>query len=606
VVELAPLAITVPFLAAALLIAALPFSRARADLLAVAVAGGAMVLCALLTIDTVDAGEPLVGFLGGWEPRDGSVALGIAIAIDPLGAGLATLAALLVAVALLFTWRFFDVPGRLFHALMLVFCGGLIGFALTGDLFDMFVFFEVMSVSAYALTAHRIERSSSLQGALGFAVTGSVGAIMILFGIALIYGRTGALNMAQVGEALAGREADGLVVVAFALICGGFLVKAAAVPFHFWLTDAYAVAPTPAAIVFTGVMSDLGVYAVARIYWTVFEGALAPHTEELRAVLVGFAVVTALLGGIMCLFQEHLKRLLAFATISQVGVALIGVGLLTPDGLAGAALLVPADGLLRAGLFVCVGILLHRCGSVRELRLRGRGADVPRLVGVLFVAAALGLAALPPLGAFAGKSLLEEAAREVGYGWLIPVSLIASALTCAALLRAAGRIFGGLGADAVSEPDAQDEAPEALTERQRTPLVMLACATFLVVGGLLLGVVPGVLDTVHDAAAQFTDRPLYAAAVLRDADVRVAETTAAPSIGGVEVILAAVGAIAAVALAFVLLRRRSPFEWRIDSPSVWERSLVRLRRLHSGQIGDYVTWAMVGFAFLGGALAVAV
>jgi multicomponent Na+:H+ antiporter subunit D len=603
-VELAPLAVTVPFLAAALLIVALPFSRARADLLAVAVAAAAMVLCALLTIDALDTGAPLVEFLGGWEPRDGSVALGISLAIDPLGAGLATLAALLVAMALLFTWRFFDVPGRLFHALMLVFCGGLIGFALTGDLFNMFVFFEVMSVSAYALTAYRIERPSSLQGALGFAVTGSIGAMMILFGIALLYGRTGALNMAQVGEALAGKDADALVIVAFALICGGFLVKAAAVPFHFWLGDAYAVAPTPAAIVFTGVMSDLGVYAIARIYWTVFEGSLAPEAEAVRAVLVAFAVVTALLGGIMCLVQEHLKRLLAFATISQVGVALIGVGLLTPAGIAGAALLVPADGLLRAGLFVCVGILLHRCGSVRELRLHGRGVDVPRIVGVLFVAAALGLAALPPLGAFTGKALLEEAARDVGYWWVIPLILVATALTCAALLRAAGRIFRAWGASAASEADAEDEMPEALAARDRTPFVMLACATSLVVAGLAIGVVPGVVDTVNDAALQFTDRSLYAAAVLQGSEGH-APVAAGPSIGVLEVVLAAVGAMAAVALAYALLRRRSPFELRIDSPLVWERALVRLRRLHSGQIGDYVTWAIVGFALLGGALAAA-
>ena len=187
--------------------------------------------------------------------------------------------------------------GPTFHALILIFLGALAGFALTGDLFNMFVFFELMSVSAYALTAYRIDRPASLQGALTFAMTNSVGAVMILFGIALLYGRTGALNLAQVGEVLATRPSDGLVVVSFALITGGFLVKAAIVPFHFWLADAYAVAPTPAAIVFTGVMSDLGIYAVARIYVTVFEAPLEPHEAGLRAVLVGFGVLTALVGG---------------------------------------------------------------------------------------------------------------------------------------------------------------------------------------------------------------------------------------------------------------------------------------------------------------------
>jgi multicomponent Na+:H+ antiporter subunit D len=600
VIELAPLAVAGPFLAAAVLIAALPFSRARVDLLAVAVAAAVTVLCGWLLVDALGADGPLVDFLGGWEPRDGAV-LGIAMAVDPLGAGLATLAGLLMTVALLFTWRYFDVPGRVFHALMLVFCGGLVGFALTGDLFNMFVSFELMSVSAYALTAYRVERPSSLQGGLGFAVTGSVGAMMILFGIALLYGRTGALNMAQVGEALGGREADGLVLVSFALICGGFLVKAAAVPFHFWLADAYAVAPTPAAIVFTGVMSDLGVYAIARIYWTVFEGTLAPHQDEVRAVLVGFAVATALLGATMCLVQEHLKRLLAFATISQVGVALVGVGLLTPAGLAASALLVPADGLLRAGLFVCLGILLHRCGSIRELRLHGRGVEVPRIVGVLFVVGALGLAALPPLGAFAGKGLLEEASVEVGYGWVIPVVVAATVLTCAALLRAAGRIFRGWGAKA--ESGGEDEVVEAPSVGDYTPGVMLASATVLVVAGLLLGAVPGIVDGAQDAAAAFVDRSAYAAAVLGGDAASVSD--AAPlTIGPLEVVLAALGAAAAIAGGAALLRsRRFPFRLRIDSAHVAERALVRLRRLHSGQIGDYVAWAVLGFAVLGGALA---
>ena len=248
------------------------------------------------------------------------------------------------------------------------------------------------------------------------------------------------------------------MIVAFALIVGGFLVKAAIVPFHFWLADAYAVAPTPAVIVFTGVMSDLGIYAVARIYWTVFQGPLGPHADGIRVVLVGFAVLTALLGAVMCLFQAHLKRLLAFATISQVGLAMIGVALLTPSGLAGAALLIPADGLLRAGLFVCLGILIHRCASVHELHLHGQGGRVPRLVAGLFIAGAVGLAAAPGLGAFAGKSLVEDAAGDVGYGWVIGVFVVATVLTSGALLRAAGRIFLGRGVGAAAvDPEQRGE-----------------------------------------------------------------------------------------------------------------------------------------------------
>src|SRR5439155_16408675 len=135
--------------------------------------------------------------------------------------------------------------GSYYHALMLTFLAGMVGFCLTGDIFDLFVWFELMGVSAYALTAYRPEERGPIQGALNFAITNSVGAYLWLSGIGLIYGRTGALNMAQIGRAVAWHGPDRLVVVAFVLIITGLLIKGAIVPFHFWLADAHAVAPTP-------------------------------------------------------------------------------------------------------------------------------------------------------------------------------------------------------------------------------------------------------------------------------------------------------------------------------------------------------------------------
>src|SRR5207247_2029244 len=145
------------------------------------------------------------------------------------------------------------------------------------DLFNIFVFFELMGAAAFALTAYRADRPGPLQGALNFAVTNSLAAFLILGGIGLLYGRTGALNLAQVGEALARRRSDGLVVVAFLLLVVGFLIKAGAVPFHFWLSDAYAVAPIPVCVLLSGAMSDLGIHAIARLYWDVFSGPLGGH-----------------------------------------------------------------------------------------------------------------------------------------------------------------------------------------------------------------------------------------------------------------------------------------------------------------------------------------
>ena len=121
------------------------------------------------------------------------------------------------------------------------------------------------------------------------------------------------------GRALADGPADGLVVVSYALVAGGLLVKAAAVPFHFWTADAYAVAPTPVGLLLAGAFSEIGLFGLARVHWTVFHAVLAPHEAELRAILVGLGLLTALVGAVMCAAQHHLKRLLAFATISHVG-----------------------------------------------------------------------------------------------------------------------------------------------------------------------------------------------------------------------------------------------------------------------------------------------
>src|SRR4051812_43691980 len=405
-------------------------------------------LCAA-TLSQV-AGGTLVAWFGGWTPRAG-VAVGIDFAVDPIGAGLALFVAVLGIAALVMCIEVIRVEDHLFDAIALVFLAAMVGFCLTGDLFNLFVFFELMSVCAYVLVGYEIRARAPLEGSLTFAITNSIGSLLLLSGIALLYGRTGALNLAQVGRALADGPADGLVVVSYALVAGGLLVKAAAVPFHFWTADAYAVAPTPVGLLLAGAFSEIGLYGLARVHWTVFHDVLAPHEAELRAILVGLGLLTALVGAVMCAAQHHLKRLLAFATISHVGLFLVGIGLLDAGGIAGVAVWVVGDGLVKAALFACVGLLNDRFATVEEGELHGRGRELG-WVGVLFCVGALAVASLPPFGPFLGKTLVEDAALKAGYGWLPAVMVVVSALTGGALLRVGLRVFFGVGGPAPQDP----------------------------------------------------------------------------------------------------------------------------------------------------------
>ncbi|MBV9534448.1 MAG: hypothetical protein JO321_03440, partial [Solirubrobacterales bacterium] len=207
--HIAALPVFIPLLAAAMLVAFRHWApRVLNDAVATGVGAAVVVLCALLLAHTAH-GRPFAYWMGGWRPSH-SVAIGISLSIDPIGAGLATYMAVLVTAALIYSWRYFDAVDGLYHALMLVFLAAMAGFSLTGDLFNLAVFFELMGAVAYALTAYKIEEKGPIQGGINFAISNSVGAYAIFTGIALLYARTGALNMAQIGATLGHHHADPL------------------------------------------------------------------------------------------------------------------------------------------------------------------------------------------------------------------------------------------------------------------------------------------------------------------------------------------------------------------------------------------------------------
>ncbi|HTX02570.1 MAG TPA: proton-conducting transporter membrane subunit [Candidatus Acidoferrales bacterium] len=564
--NLAPLPVAIPLLIAAIVMAtARIMPRWMADSLAIATAAAVLAVNAILLREAQHG--TIVYWFGGWQPR-GSAAIGIDFSIDVSAAIVATFVALLFLLTFIYSsWYFKDV-GHVYHAIMLTFLGALCGFALTGDIFNLFVFFELMSAAAFGLCGYKIEEETALAGTINFAITNTAGAFFMLIGIALVYGKTGALNMAQIGSSLAHQPIDGAIIAAFGLICFGLAVKGAIVPLHWWLDDAHAVAPTPLCVLFSGIMVQIALFAIARIYWTMFAPALGGHADAIRWLFIVPGAVTVIIGGVMAFLQSHLKRLLAFSTVSHSGIFLCAIGFLNPLGITAMLVFVIAHGLVKASLFMGTGIILARHGSLDEHQLAGKSRGA--IWGaVLFLSGGLVLAGLPPFGDFLGKALVDKAAESAGFAWLAAVFILGSALDGGAAIRAGLRIFFGFGSAASERPrneehKGEDETSAGREARWTMTLPALVC--------LLLCLSVGAFPRVNDALGLQTARP----------DLR-----------------AYVYEVVTLLLTFVMVALALRPSRRLIRSLRAPRDL--LRALHSGAFPDYMAWMVSG----AGALALA-
>lgn len=593
---LAALTVAVPLLVAAILLGA--GSRLPRQ-----VADGAGLLTSLtiaavgLYLAFASREESLVHWMGRWRPH-GGIAIGIAFVVDPAASSFATLAAVLTAAGFIFGWRYFDSVNRAFHGLMLVFLAAMEGFCFTGDLFTLFVFFELMSVCAYALTALKIEEPS-IEGAISFAFVNSVAAFLLLLGIGLVYARTGALNLAQIGQTLAAKPPDSLLAVGLALILGGLFTKAALAPMHFWLADAHAVAPTPASVLFSGVMVPLGIYGALRVYATAFRPALGPFEPALADVFATAGALTAVLGAIMCLGQQHLKRMLAYSTISHMGIAACGAATLGPIGVGGAGLYLLAHGLIKGSLFLAAGVLLDRFGSVEQSDLFGK-AKGHWLLMAAWCLAAFGLAGLWPFATFWGKSLMEH-----GPPWAAWVFIFAGGATAGGVLRAGTRIFLGWGhrpSGPSPKPNKKPE-PEGTPDAGRPFGISSATATAMVGLAALLGFF-GLSGPAVRAAGRLLDSAAYSQTVLYGRPSPLGSLVPPPaSVSSLIYLFLTLAFASSVVGVSLIVKRPRPVQTFAD------RFLLpladRLDAIHSGVFTDQIIWQAVGFIFLAGWLSLA-
>lgn len=591
------LAVAVPLLSAAILAAlrkGLP--RVLMDFLGLLASVGTLAISAVLLYGAICHGAS-VYWLGGWWPR-GSMAIGIGMVIDPIGAGLSVLAALLTSLALLFSWRFLDAGQEHLQPLMLIFLAAMCGFSLTGDLFNLFVFFELMSIAAFALCGLKTAEPAPLQGSFNFAITNSVAGFIVLTGIALLYAVTGALNMAQIGLSI-GHRHDPLVLFACTLLFCGFLTKAAIAPFHLWLPDAHAVAPTPVCVLFSGIMVELGLYAVARIHFAIFAQSLAPHTHALRLLLFTFASATVVLAGVMCYAEHHLKRMLAFSTVCHAGLMLAALAAGGALGLAAMLTYLIAHAFVKGGLFFLSGVLLHNQRSITERELFAAGRKL-HWAAVLWILGAVGLAAAPPLALMLGEAAAEHAAELSQLHGLSALFIIGGALTSAAVLRVGMHTFFGWGEGALSDRSAEiGELPETTPEDRKLRPYHLVPPALCMLLAIALFADPHWLRILRDAAAAMASQPAYLHTTYTGQHIALTHPSWREAIPGAvarSLIALFMGFVVALSSVF---RNRLPRRLRVGA--FLERGFHPLRELQSGHPGDYVLWMTVGIAAFGSA-----
>jgi len=427
----------------------------------------ALFILALYGIAVTQQLPMIVYKMGNWPPP-----LGIVMAFDSFSAFMVLIISIIVFTGSLFSLRYMsNYTGQWkFYTLFMLMTAGMMGICITGDLFNMFVFLEIAAISSYALVAFGVG-AEELEASFKYIVMGEIGGLTFLLAIALIYAKTSTLNLADISTSLQVIRHTTFFSMTLGMMLFAFSIKAALVPFHSWLPDAYPAAPAPISSLLAGICTKVfGIYTTARIVFNGF-GLTRANEPMFFNILIGLGLLSIAFAGLTALNQKDYKRLLAYSSISQVGFIMLGFGIGNYYGVVGAILYILAHGLAKGLLFLTSGSVVHATGTRDLQKLAGLGERMPTTAWS-FRIGALSVIGLPPLVGFFAKLLIIMGAIKAGFIWLAILAIVLSVLSLAYLLKIESSVFMKKGK----------------IDAKTAPFTMRIAMVFLVVLIVLLGI----------------------------------------------------------------------------------------------------------------------
>ncbi|PPR56802.1 MAG: Na(+)/H(+) antiporter subunit D [Alphaproteobacteria bacterium MarineAlpha4_Bin2] len=438
-------------------------------------------------LDAVLAGGPISYRLGGWAPP-----WGIEYVVDSVNAYVLLIVSTIGALVITFGKQSVEreLPlGKdgLFYTSYLLCLAGLLGVTITGDAFNIFVFLEISSLSSYILISLG-RQPMALTAAYRYLVLGTIGATFYLIGVGLLYQATGTLNIADLAARVADVGESRSVRVAFGFMTVGLGIKLALFPLHIWLPNAYAYAPSVSSAFLAATATKVSVYVLVRVFFTIFGPAYSFETMWLDLVLLPLAIAAMFVGSLVAIFQVDVKRMLAYSSVAQIGYMIVGISLASVLGLTGGLLHLFNHALMKGALFLAMGCVFYRLGSVLLEDLSGLGHRMPWTMAA-FVVGGLSLIGVPLTAGFVSKWYLILGAIDKDWWWLAAFILFSSLLAIIYVWR-------------IIEVAYLRPAPDG-TEVQEAPLSLLIPTWILALANIYFGIDTRVSVGVAETAASF-------------------------------------------------------------------------------------------------------